>query len=409
MINNRFLTRLSSLIFSRGSRSLKGMALVSLLLGGWFCEARGCTSGLFGASVTRDGRMLLWKHRDTSAIDNKVAFIPSSGGSLAFVGLFNAADRDCREVWGGFNEAGLAVMNTASYNIKDDDVAESKMDREGFVMRQALEHCRTVDDFALLLDSLPRPMGVEANFGVFDASGNGAYFETNNHSYRRYDLKDEEGDWIVRTNYSHGGRPNEGYGFVREANALYLLEPAVATASVSPELLTEGVSRSFYHSSFGRDFLNSGETWAIDQDFIPRYKSSAVIVIEGNVIGEGAEDGSDYVMWTGLGYPPCSEIYPVTCSASGVDPGLQGTGPQGHSPLSDRARKRRDEVFPIHYGNGDKYIRLDRLSNAEGTGYIQTLVPQNLEAYRRYRETHGRRTHERIGKERCIEEGDEKR
>lgn len=111
----------------------------------------------------------------------------------------------------GMNDVGFAVMNTASYNIKDDKVPASKMDKEGIVMTKALKHCRTVDDFARLLETLPRPMGVEANFGVIDASGNGAYFETNNHSYKRFDLKDAENGVLVRTNYSHSGRPGRGF------------------------------------------------------------------------------------------------------------------------------------------------------------------------------------------------------
>ncbi len=345
-----------------------------------------CTSGLFGAGVTRDGRPLLWKHRDTSAVDNKVEYIPAAlPGELSFVALFNAADRDCREAWAGFNEAGFAVMNTASYNIKDDDVPEKDMDKEGLLMAIALRHCRSVDDFAQLLDTLPRPLGVEANFGVFDADGHGAYFETNNDSYRRFSLKDDN-DWIIRTNYSHGGRPNEGYGFVREANALHLLKPYAEKGEVSPELLTESVSRSFYHSMFGCDMLEQpGQKWTVDQDFIPRYKSSAVVVIEGVPPGESP---SRYVMWTGLGYPPCAEILPVECSEQGVDPRLRGLAANGHSQMSDRAKARRDEVFPIHYGNGDKYISLTRLRNDEGTGYLQVLVPQNMEVYEKYRKLH---------------------
>lgn len=373
------------------AKSLKiavACSLISLL--STSVDAYACTSGLFGASVTRDGRPLLWKHRDTSAVDNKVEYIPAEDGTFAYVGLFNAADRDCAEAWAGFNTAGLAIMNTASYNIKDDDVPEKEMDREGIIMTMALRHCANIDDFAHLLDTLPRPLGVEANFGVFDASGNGAFFETNNHSYVRHNLADQPSAAIIRTNYSHSGRPAEGFGYIREANALHLLTPIIEDREVSPEFLTETVSRSFYHDMFGYDMLqNSSCRWAIDQDFIPRYKSSAVVVIEG--LPEDSDlsnPGQGYVMWTGLGYPPCSEIYPVECRPDGVDNRLRGLGPDGHAELSDRAKQRRDEVFPRRHDNGDRYIDLRALYNAEGTGYIQTLVPQNLESYATYRRNH---------------------
>lgn len=372
--------------------------LASITISVLFAEhASACTSGIFSASITRDGRPLLWKHRDTSAVDNKVEFIPASEGALAYVALFNASDKECKEAWTGFNSAGFAIMNTASYNLKDDDVPEKEMDREGLLMTLALQHCRTISDFASLLDSLPRPLGVEANFGVIDASGEGAFFETNNHSYICHLLSDSPTGALIRTNYSHSGRPEEGFGYIREENAKHLLSDSIAAGSVSPEYLTERVSRSFYHSLHGRDFLDRDcltvTKWAIDQDFIPRYKSSAVVVIEGCIPGEmeeNADAGRDYVMWTGLGYPPCSDIYPVECCPEGVDSRLRGRGPEGHAELSDIAKARRDEVFPRRFDNGDKYIDLNRLYNNEGTGYIQILVPQNLEAYDRYRKSKGR-------------------
>ena len=80
------------------------------------------------------------------------------------------------------------------------------MDKEGILMSKALRTCRTVEDFARFLESYPRPMGVEANFGAIDAEGNGAFFETNNHSFKRYDLKDEPDHVLIRSNYSHSGR-----------------------------------------------------------------------------------------------------------------------------------------------------------------------------------------------------------
>lgn len=362
-----------------------------LLLCAVATEISACTSAIIGAEATRDGRPLLWKHRDTSTIDNKVEYIPAKNGDHAYVALFNANDRKLEQAWMGMNDAGFAVMNTASYNIKDDKVPNSKMDREGYVMTIALRSCRTVDDFEKLLETLPRPMGVEANFGVIDATGAGAFFETNNHSFKRYDLKDAEGHVLVRTNYSHGGRPNEGYGFVREANAECLLQPYIAGGNVTPEVLTEEVSRSFYHDLKKRDFANSDDKWVIDQDFIPRYKSTATIVIEGmkpvadasKVTPEMVAD--QYIMWTGLGYPPCSEIVPVWCAEGGVDDELRGLGPNGHSTMGDKVKKRRNEVFSLKKGNKDKYIDMTRLFNAEGTGYVQVLVPQNLEVYKKIR------------------------
>lgn len=351
-----------------------------------------CTSAIIGAEANPYGRPMLWKNRDTSTIDNTVEYIAGKDGEHSYVGLFNADDRKHQQAWMGMNDAGFAVMNTASYNLKDDKVAAKDMDKEGYVMARALKSCVTVDDFARLLDSLPRPMGVEANFGAIDAYGNGAFFETNNHSYTRFDLKDATDHVLIRTNYSKSGRPDEGYGFIREANACHLLSPYIISQSVTPEVLTETLSRTFWHDMKQKDYSGGSDRWVIDQDFIPRYKSTATVVIEGCRPIPASESPSpemvadQYVMWTGLGYPPCSEIVPVWCKEDGVEASLRGLGANGHSEMGDKVKQRRDEVFPIHKGNGDKYIDMRKLYNEEGTGYVQTLVPQNLQTYKRIRE-----------------------
>lgn len=353
-----------------------------------------CTSAIVAAKASPYGRPMLWKHRDTSTIDNKVEYVAPANGDHGYVALFNAKDRKLSEAWTGFNDVGFAIMNTASYNLKDDKVPASKMDREGYVMTIALRTCRTVDDFEQLLRTLPRPMGIEANFGVIDATGEGALFEANNHSYKRFNLSDAPDGLIIRTNYSHSGRKGEGYGFIREQNAEDILRPYAKKGEITPELLTETASRSYWHSLKQKDYAaDTAATgrWVVDQDFIPRYKSTATIVIEGCRPLENASLATpafvekQYIMWTGLGFPPCAEIVPVWCSAGGVDEELRGTGPSGHSPMGDRIKARRAEVFPIKRGSGDRYIDMTRLVNADGTGYLQVLVPQNLKTYERIR------------------------
>lgn len=350
-----------------------------------------CTSAIIGADATPDGRPLLWKLRDTNTTDNKIEYIASENGSYSYVALFNANDKNCEQAWIGMNEVGFAIMNTASYNIKDDDVSQNKMDQEGYLMTIALRSCRSVKDFETLLNTLPRPMGVEANFGVIDAEGNGAFFETNNHSFVKFNINDAPGNVLIRTNYSHSGRKNEGYGYIREANAKFLLRPYIETKSVTAEVLTEVVSRSFYHDLKKKNYSTENEQWVIDQDFIPRYKSTATIVIEGirpiddcqNITPSDIAD--QYIMWTGIGYPPCSEIIPVWCKPDGVDDSLRGIGENGHSPLGDIVKSRRDDVFSIKRGNGNKYINMNKLFNQQETGYVQQLTKINYQTYDRIR------------------------
>lgn len=350
-------------------------------------DASACTSAIIGADKNPYGRPILWKHRDTDNVNNKVEYVAPRGNEMGYVALFNAQDIDLKEAWMGMNDAGFAVMNTASYNIKDDKVPQKKMDKEGILMTKALKTCRTVDDFARLLDSYKRPMGVEANFGVIDSEGNGAFFETNNHSYQRYDLKDAKDHVLVRTNYSHSGRPGEGYGFIREDNAECLLQPYIDEGGVTPEILTEKISRQFYHDGTKRDFTYGDEEWIVDEDFIPRYKSTATVAIEGcrPVADADSVDArfvaDEYIMWTGLGYPPVSEIKAVRCEAGGVDKELRGTGVDGHSPLADEAKRKRDEVFDLTRDKAKKYLDIKKLYNGGGTGYVQQIVPRNHLTY----------------------------
>ena len=172
-----------------------------------------CTSAIITGKQTKDGRPLMWKHRDSGAGWNHIAYF--KGERFCYTGLVNS-ENPSDEIWTGMNEAGFAIMNTASYNLKDDEVEE--MDKEGQFMKRALEVCKDMKDFEYFLDTLSRPMGVEANFGVIDAFGGAAYYETNNHTYVKMDVNDEElapRGYLIYTNFSFHGRKDEGKGYIR--------------------------------------------------------------------------------------------------------------------------------------------------------------------------------------------------
>lgn len=358
----------------------------------FYCTATfACTSAIISAELNPYGRPILWKHRDTSTIDNKVEYIAPHNGNYGYVALFNANDKYLKEAWMGMNDVGFAIMNTASYNIKDDKVPEKLMDKEGILMSKALQTCKTLDDFAILLENYPKPMGVEANFGVIDAYGNGAYFETNNNSYVKFDIADSPEGILIRTNYSHSGRKKEGYGYIREANAEVLLQPYIESKSVTPEVLTEIISRTFYHDGMKIDNTMSRNHYLLDEDYIPRYKSTATIAIEGSVPIHISEDKQDpdwdniidqYIMWTGIGYPPVAEIRAVRCNPQGIDPGLQGSGKNGHSSLGDKAKKIRNEIFKSDKKTKKNYLDISKLYNTNNTGYAQQAIERNKEIYK---------------------------
>lgn len=293
-------------------------------------EAYACTSVIISGKVRADGRPLIWKNRDTDSLTNSIRHY--DGEKYSFVALVNTGCTE-GESWIGVNTAGFAVMNTASYCLKDDDVPPSAMDREGRVMYRALEICATLEDFEHFLDTLSRPMGVEANFGCIDAHGGAAWYETGNYSWHKIDVNECPGGYMVVTNFSLSG-PEERWKGVeryRTASAIFAgMDTSGCLASAGPLDIIDSLSRSYRHEVLGIDLIRDSSEFfrrtsglAVDQDFIPRNSTSASVVITG--AGED-DDPLSCVMWAALGYPPCSVTVPVPVSFCDCVPeSLEGT------------------------------------------------------------------------------------
>lgn len=341
----------------RCGRAAALLVFLAVISGGCF-SALGCTSAIAGRSVARDGRTLLWKHRDSGHPHNFVAKVNATDSTMAYVALFNAGDSALAEAWVGFNEAGFAVMNTASYNLAPDTA--SVKDREGLVMSEALARCRTVADFRDMLNRLTDrgPLGVQANFGVTDAAGNGAYFETTDHDFVEFPLDEASGGLLVRSNYSYSGGDEGKLGAVRHDNAVALLGDVAASVAVTAETFTETLSRSFYHSGRGRDMASDRRGRLTDRgEYIPRRSSCASVVIEGALDGEDA--AASTVMWVAIGFPTASHVEMVTLDS--VPQSLLPTSAQGHSALCDEVNARRDRAFPARSSRGKWLVNLDYL------------------------------------------------
>ncbi|MDE6311180.1 MAG: hypothetical protein K2L96_05105 [Muribaculaceae bacterium] len=316
-------------------------------------QSYACTSLVAGCKATASGRPMLWKHRDTGAPSNFLARVESRNpGELGFVGLFNAGDSLFSEAWAGMNDAGFAIMNTASYNLAPDTT--DYVDREAVLMSRALTVCRTVEDFKCLLDTLPKPLGVQANFGVIDAAGGAAYFETYDHGYTRFDASDEPSDMLIRTNFSLSGKQDgSGSGYIRYDTARHFLD-GKCPESLTPEFLTDSLSCSFYHSLMERDPMADGDCVIADGEFIPRRISTASIVIVGVTPGKDPAEGMK--MRAALGYPPLAEVYDVTLREIPKD--LGPSLPEFDSPAARRANDLRDTVFHFRGSDREKYIDL---------------------------------------------------
>ncbi|MCK4701044.1 MAG: hypothetical protein KAT38_11940, partial [Bacteroidales bacterium] len=70
-----------------------------------------CTTAVISGKYTPDGRPLLWKHRDTGFLNNKIVHF--NDGKYSYTGLVNSGDHENKSIWIGFNSEGFAIMNSA--------------------------------------------------------------------------------------------------------------------------------------------------------------------------------------------------------------------------------------------------------------------------------------------------------
>ena len=352
------------------------LIIISILLIFSVIPSLACTSVIISGRISKDGRPVMMKHRDTDEMDNRVKYF--IGPKYSFIGLVNSHTTG-REVWNGTNSAGFSIMNTASYNIKDDDVPDDKMDKEGILLFKALGICANTSDFESFLDTLTKPWGVEANIGIIDAQGNAAYYEVNNHSWVKYDVNDPKvapyGYRIV-TNFSESGRKQDRKGLERYYTASDIFKELIysnGNAKIGHNELFNYVSRSYRNSLLGVDYLknydgmiNSGyfNGTAIDQDFIPRKITTASIVTEGVKKGENP---LHTIMWTILGYPSCSVAIPLFVGDGDHLPSyMKKSEYSPHSLLCDYALYIKGKyVFPFSVSNGSKYVDLAAVIKGE--------------------------------------------
>ena len=337
-----------------------------------------CTTTVISGKATQDGRPLLFKHRDTGDLQNKIMFFDD--GEYEYIGLVNSKDIEGKEVWSGCNSAGFAIMNSATYNQNLNDTTSLK-DREGYVMKQALQECATLKDFEELLKRLPRPLGVDANFGVIDASGGAAYYETNNYNFTKFDANDPATapfGYIIRTNYAFTGERHQDYGLIRYQTANEMFEQAYASNSLSHKFLLQDVSRSLNHSLTKINLRNQipktsdTKTFVNLRDFIPRYSSAATTCIQGVKNGESPEFTT---MWTILGFQLSSIAIPTWVKGGPELPKILIADSTGNAPLCDKALILKKQIFPLSRGSYKYYIDLAKVLNQENSGILQQLIP----------------------------------
>lgn len=329
-----------------------------------------CTTAIISGKYTADGRPILWKLRDTDEFQNKLRYF--TDGKYAYLGLVNTSDTQGTQVWGGFNSTGFAIMNSASYNTNLTDTSKFA-DQEGRIMKLALQQCATLADFEQLLASLPKPMGLNANFGVIDANGGAAYYETDNYTFVKFDANDPAvapNGYIIRTNFSFTGKKDVGYGFIRYQSAVELFANADARGDLTLERVYSQFSRSMYHSLLGVDYASVVPqqpmgSFIAAEDLLCRYATASNIVVHGVKPGESANLTT---MWAQIAFPLTTVNVPVWLTPSGDLPSVVSSKNDQHVLLADYGMALKSRIFPIERGSGSKYLDMAVYQNSTNGG-----------------------------------------
>ena len=342
-------------------------------------ETTACTSVIVSGKATKDGRPIIFKNRDTGTLENRMLVL--QGQRFRFVGLVNTADTLPENVWGGHNEAGFAIINTAAFNLNGD---EGDTDGDGILIRKALGLCASVEDFQTLLDTIAKPMNVNSNFGVLDAHGCCAYFETGHYKYVKFDVNDPTvapDGYLMRTNFGTTGNHKLDQGVERFCAITDYMNEAVGEGKFDATRLITSIPRYFTHGLTKWNMHDFMPATADDvqffpiSDYITRYSTASAILVQGILPDEKPENT---VSWTIIGSPMTAVAVPVVLLPSGKLPQMLGDD-AGCARLNTLSLTLKNRIFSLQNGNTKAYIDLSKLMNRAQTGTVQLLQPVEQE------------------------------
>lgn len=300
--------------------------------------AEECTVGVAIGAATTDGRPILWKNRDSSFRDNEVAFF--IGQKFDFIGVINTDDTT--QVWAGINTAGFAVINSESLDLEGDSV-----DTEGFFMKNALGICASLADFEQLLLQTNQPgRGTKSNFGVIDAFGGGAIYETGNHTFVKFDASNQATapyGFVVRSNFAMTGQ-GKAYAHWRYQRAKELFEQAVKSQDLDITYVLQTVARDLQSYEvdpnplpFKNKQADAPEGFIHTHNCINRHRTACCVVFHGVKL---TDDTRLATMWCILGEPICGAAIPLWACAGPVPPEVNGKGKSAINVSIQRYEKR---------------------------------------------------------------------
>jgi len=250
----------------------------------------------------------------------------------------------------------------------------------------ALATCRTVDDFAVILDSLHNAEGITrtSNYGTFDAFGGAVMYETGAHSYIAVDVTETREGYVVRSNYSYSGDPrNNNYdeqltwGKNRHDRAFDLWKNAVENNNLTPQFILQQVSRNLhaegmenYQLPYEDYYQNFPYGLIPNRECICRsgHYTRSVFVGQG-VQQDERPDGC--IIWAMAGNPLGSVVTPLWVRAGSVPEEFDS--PDG-SCICTRAMEISEWIYERGNFPGVA-VNTFKLFNDNGTGYWDWLFP----------------------------------
>ena len=342
-----------------------------------------CTSVVVSGRVTKDGRPIILKHRDSGKLQNMTLLV--QGPKYRYLGVVNAGDTTPVEVWGGHNEAGFAIINTAAYNLNGNG---GDTDGDGILIRKALGLCATLADFERLIDTVKKPMDVNSNFAVLDAQGGCAYYETGNYSFVKFDANDTlvaPDGYLMRTNFGTTGNHKLDQGVERYAAITDFMTVACNEGHLDHEYLVTHIPRYLTHGVTKTNIYDHMPETESDTKYFPfvdyttRYYTASVVLVQGV---RPDESPLNTVSWTIMGWPLTAVAIPLVITPSGKLPALVTDDGTGHSWLCEKALELKSRAFSLKRGNTKSYCNIAVLFNKQGTGIYQKILPLEEEVIR---------------------------
>jgi len=313
-------------------------------------SAQACTTAVISGKATADGRPILWKNRDTR-VTRRNEVIRLTEGELEAIAVVNAGKTD--SVWMGVNEAGFCIENSLTRDL----ATKSKKSGpgNGRLMRLALETCKTVEDFQSLLEETDETgRRTIANFGVIDAQGGAAMFETGPKSHVMFDANDPEiapDGIVVRTNFSTAVRDLPARPTTEQLAEVFSQGRYRRACSLLKRTDDSKIQFDYVLQACTRDLMD-GDLQAIPGSMnaadggLPESIStsdtiSRAITVSASVF-HGVRPGEDpglTTMWTMLGEPIFTIAVPCWVAAEEIRPELTGSRGSQLGELSNSLRE----------------------------------------------------------------------